>query len=53
MPRIPRSEILTRLRAKIDAGRPIIGGGAGTGLSDLVDDYVRRYAFIEAELGVE
>ena len=33
MPRIPRSEILTRLRAKIDAGRPIIGGGAGTGLS--------------------
>ena len=31
--RIPRSEILARLRAKIDAGRPIIGGGAGTGLS--------------------
>ncbi|MCG6884264.1 MAG: phosphoenolpyruvate hydrolase family protein [Silicimonas sp.] len=31
--RIPRSEILNRLRAKIDAGRPIIGGGAGTGLS--------------------
>ena len=30
---IPRSEILARLRAKIDAGRPIIGGGAGTGLS--------------------
>jgi predicted TIM-barrel enzyme len=24
---------LTRLRAKLDAGRPIIGGGAGTGLS--------------------
>jgi len=33
MPRIPRSEILTRLRRKIDTGRPIIGGGAGTGLS--------------------
>ncbi len=33
MPRIPRSEILTRLRTKIDTGRPIIGGGAGTGLS--------------------
>lgn len=33
MPRIPRAEILSRLRAKIDAGRPIIGGGAGTGLS--------------------
>jgi predicted TIM-barrel enzyme len=33
MPRIPRAEILKRLRAKIDAGQPIIGGGAGTGLS--------------------
>ncbi len=30
---IARSEILRRLRAKIDSGRPIIGGGAGTGLS--------------------
>jgi predicted TIM-barrel enzyme len=33
MPRIERAEILGRLRAKIDAGAPIIGGGAGTGLS--------------------
>ncbi len=33
MPRISRTEILGRLRAKIDAGQPIIGGGAGTGLS--------------------
>jgi predicted TIM-barrel enzyme len=33
MPRINRAEILQRLRAKIAAGRPIIGGGAGTGLS--------------------
>ncbi len=33
MPRIARTEILDRLRAKIAAGRPIIGGGAGTGLS--------------------
>ncbi|MEM8630629.1 MAG: phosphoenolpyruvate hydrolase family protein [Pseudomonadota bacterium] len=33
MPRIPRSEILRRLREKIAARRPIIGGGAGTGLS--------------------
>lgn len=33
MPRISRSTLLTRLRAKIDAGQPIIGGGAGTGLS--------------------
>lgn len=30
---IPRSEILTNLNALIEAGRPIIGGGAGTGLS--------------------
>ncbi len=28
-----RSEILERLRAKVAAGRPIVGGGAGTGLS--------------------
>jgi predicted TIM-barrel enzyme len=28
-----RDEILERLRAKVAAGRPIIGGGAGTGLS--------------------
>lgn len=33
MPRIARQEILAELRAKVDAGRPIIGGGAGTGLS--------------------
>src|SRR5438045_3297884 len=28
-----RDDILMRLRAKVAAGRPIIGGGAGTGLS--------------------
>src|SRR3954452_3959147 len=28
-----RSEILARFRAQVAAGRPIIGGGAGTGLS--------------------
>ena len=33
MPRIARQELLERFRAKIAAGRPIIGGGAGTGLS--------------------
>lgn len=33
MARIPRSTLLERFRAKIAAGRPIIGGGAGTGLS--------------------
>ncbi len=33
MPRIARTDLLARLRAKIAEGRPIIGGGAGTGLS--------------------
>lgn len=31
--RFTRSELLERFRAKIDAGRPIVGGGAGTGIS--------------------
>ncbi len=30
---VPRSQILARLRARIESGLPIIGGGAGTGLS--------------------
>jgi predicted TIM-barrel enzyme len=29
----PRTAILERLRAKVAAGKPIVGGGAGTGLS--------------------
>ncbi len=33
MPRIARSELLARFRAKIAAGELLIGGGAGTGLS--------------------
>ena len=33
MARIPRKDILQRLRAKVARGEPIIGGGAGTGLS--------------------
>ncbi|MGV3568980.1 MAG: phosphoenolpyruvate hydrolase family protein [Ramlibacter sp.] len=33
MARIPRQEILDRLRTKVAAGLPIVGGGAGTGLS--------------------
>jgi predicted TIM-barrel enzyme len=33
MTRIARHTILDRLRAKLSAGKPIIGGGAGTGLS--------------------
>ena len=28
-----REEILARLRAKVAAGQPIVGGGAGTGIS--------------------
>ena len=33
MPHIARQDLLARLRKKIAEGRPIIGGGAGTGLS--------------------
>ena len=33
MPAIPRQKILARLNAMAAAGQPIIGGGAGTGLS--------------------
>ena len=33
MPRIDRTELLQRFRTKIAAGRLLIGGGAGTGLS--------------------
>jgi predicted TIM-barrel enzyme len=33
MPRIARTTLLERFRAKIAAGQPLIGGGAGTGLS--------------------
>ena len=33
MPRIPRSEILARFRAMKAEGQPIIGAGAGTGIS--------------------
>ena len=33
MARIPRHTLLERFRAKIATGRPLIGGGAGTGLS--------------------
>ena len=33
MPAIPRKEILEKFREMIAEGRPIVGGGAGTGLS--------------------
>jgi predicted TIM-barrel enzyme len=33
MPRIARSTLINRFRAKIQAGFPLVGGGAGTGLS--------------------
>lgn len=38
MPRIERETIIARLQAKIADGRPIIGGGAGTGLSARCED---------------
>ncbi|MCH8830797.1 MAG: phosphoenolpyruvate hydrolase family protein [Planctomycetes bacterium] len=33
-----RDEILTRLRTKVAAGKPIIGGGAGTGISAKLEE---------------
>ena len=33
MPFIPRSEALRRLRKQVEEGRPIVGAGAGTGIS--------------------
>ena len=33
MPAIPRKDILKKFRGMIDKGVPIVGGGAGTGLS--------------------
>src|SRR6201991_4846743 len=33
MPAIPRAEILAKFRSMIAAGKPIVGGGAGTGIS--------------------
>jgi predicted TIM-barrel enzyme len=33
MPGFSRSDLLTRYRAMIARGEPIVGGGAGTGLS--------------------
>lgn len=33
MARVPREKILTKFRAMIASGQPIVGGGAGTGLS--------------------
>ena len=33
MPRLSRASLLARFHAKIASGRPLIGGGAGTGLS--------------------
>lgn len=38
MPSIPRETILGRLRSLIAEGQPIIGGGAGTGLSAKLED---------------
>lgn len=38
MTQISREQILSRLRAKIAAGQPILGGGAGTGLSAKLEE---------------
>lgn len=38
MSAVSRDEILTRLRGKVAAGQPIIGGGAGTGLSAKLEE---------------
>lgn len=34
----PREQILSRLRTKVAAGQPIVGGGAGTGLSAKLEE---------------
>ncbi len=33
MPRMMREELMARLRTMVREGKPILGGGAGTGLS--------------------
>ena len=38
MPPFTRQSILERLRAKVAAGRPILGGGAGTGISAKLEE---------------
>ena len=38
MARIARNDILTTLRDMVKRGEPIIGGGAGTGLSALSEE---------------
>src|SRR5215470_17109881 len=38
MTTLRRVEILERLRAKVSAGKPIIGGGAGTGISAKLEE---------------
>ena len=39
----PRQTLLERFRAKIAAGRPLIGGGAGTGLSAKCEEAVAQH----------
>ena len=40
MARIPREKILAKLHGMIARGEPIIGGGAGTGLSAKCEELV-------------
>ena len=46
MSRLSRAEILQKLRGKIAAGVPIIGGGAGTGLSAKAEEAALREQFL-------
>jgi predicted TIM-barrel enzyme len=38
MPELSRVQILDRLRSKVASGKPIIGGGAGTGISAKLEE---------------
>jgi prolyl oligopeptidase len=53
------TKFAARLQAATTSGRPVlfymdrsVGHGAGTGLSDIVRQYVRLYTFVETELGM-
>jgi prolyl oligopeptidase len=53
------TKFAARLQAATSSGRPVlfymdrsVGHGAGAGLADIVEQYVRMYTFIETELGM-
>jgi predicted TIM-barrel enzyme len=51
MARIGRQDILTRLRGMLSRGEPIIGGGAGTGLSAKCEEARRHRPHRDLQLG--